>query len=427
MGVAGLSGCLDSLDPGEGEDGGDGEDGTDGDNDSDGGDGEDGDDELQPVGVEEGYEVRLGTLMATSGDLASVGRPIENGAVLPVAQLEGSMIEIDHQAEDTQTDPQAGISAAESLVNAGYPMVNGANASNVNLQVAQNVFIPNQVVGCSPSSTSPAVTTLEDDGFIFRTCPSDDLQGQVLASVANEDLAAETTSTLHLNDDYGQALSDTYVSEFEGEVLSEVSFEPEQPSYTSRLEEALGDDPDTLMLVGFPQSGIQLFRDYYSDFDTGVDILITDGLRDATLPGEVGNPLNNVIGTAPSASGPDRDAFDELFEDEYGSEPGVFTAQAYDSSAVMILANVAAGENDGGAIRDYMPAVANPDGEEVGPGNLEEAVEIVAGGDPVNYQGASSTVDFDENGDMRAVTFEVFEFVDDGVEVMDTIDFETDE
>jgi ABC-type branched-subunit amino acid transport system substrate-binding protein len=393
----------------------------------DGGDGDGGDmEETEDSGgsMSRDSPVRVGILMPETGDLASVGVPIRDGALLPAVQLEGETdFTIETQVADTQTDPQAGISAAQNLVNSGFPAVTGPASSGVNLQVTRQVFIPNQIVGCSPSSTSPNVTTLEDNDFIFRTPPSDALQGRVIAQVGADQLDASSAATMFVNNDYGQALSDSFASAFGGDVANAVSFEKEQPSYTSRLETALQSDPDMLVVIGYPASGIQLFRDYYNDFDTGVDIVVTDGLKDPNLPGEVGSDMSNVIGTAPTAAGPGRDFFTSLYEEEYGEEPGVFTSQAYDATAVLILANVAAGANDGAAIRDNMRVVANPEGEQYGPESLADAVAAVAAGEEINYVGASSPVDFDENGDMQAVTYEIFGFTGDGVETQDTIDF----
>jgi len=178
-----------------------------------------------------------------------------------------------------------------------------------------------------------------------------------------------------------------------------------------------------LVVIGYPESGVQIFRDYYSDFDTGVDVLVSDGLQDPDLPSDVGNDMANVTGTAPTAAGPGKDFFTQRFEEEYSNEPGVFTSQAYDASAALMLANLAAGENDGTAVRDNMRAVANPAGEEFGPSELADAVEAVAAGDDVNYVGASSSVDFDENGDITAGSYSVFEFSDDGVATTETIPF----
>ncbi len=184
--------------------------------------------------------------------------------------------------------------------------------------------------------------------------------------------------------------------------------------------------PDAVMVVGFPQSGIQLFRDFYSEFASqapDLDIIVPDGLIDGDLPGEVDNDMNNVIGTAPSAGGPGSEFFAEQYQSEYGEEPGVFTAQAYDAMAVEILAATAAGENDGAAIRDRVRTVANPGGDEFGPADLVEAVETVAAGDPVHYVGASSSVDFDVNGDIATAAYDIIDFQDGGLETLNTVEF----
>ncbi|ATW89620.1 amino acid/amide ABC transporter substrate-binding protein (HAAT family) [Halohasta litchfieldiae] len=187
-----------------------------------------------------------------------------------------------------------------------------------------------------------------------------------------------------------------------------------------------GSVPDAVMVVGFPQSGVQLFRDFYSEFasDTpDLDIVVPDGLMDSNLPGEVDNDMNNVIGTQPSAGGPGADFFTSEYQAAYGEEPGVFTAQAYDAMAINILATVAAGENTGSAIRDRIRTVANPGGEQFGPETLVDAVETVAGGDPVHYVGASSSADFDVNGDIVTAAYDVTDFQDGELSTLDTLEF----
>jgi ABC-type branched-subunit amino acid transport system substrate-binding protein len=168
--------------------------------------------------------------------------------------------------------------------------------------------------------------------------------------------------------------------------------------------------PDMLVVIGYPQSGIQLFRDYYSMTDGEHDVLVPDGLRDGAMPGQVGNDMANVIGTAPAAGGPNQEAFTTLFQDQYGAEPGVFTSQSYDSVALQILANAAAGENDGTSIRDQLRRIANPGGTEYGPQNFLDAVEAAANGEDINYQGASSATNFNQAGDPASAAYAIWEF-----------------
>jgi len=182
--------------------------------------------------------------------------------------------------------------------------------------------------------------------------------------------------------------------------------------------------PDLLNIIGYPESGIQIFRDYYGNFQPNHDIIVPDGLQDSSLPGEVGDPMEEVRGTAPGSSGPNEDAFNQLYQDQYDQASGVFNSHTYDAVAVCILANIAAGENDGQAVRDQMRRVANPEGEEYGPGAFVEAAEAVANGEDVNYQGASSSVNFDDVGDPADTAYDVWQFAGNEIEVLDTIEFE---
>ncbi|MFC7071385.1 ABC transporter substrate-binding protein [Halobaculum lipolyticum] len=425
-GVVGLAGCITQNESGGGGGGGGG-----------GGDTEDTESGMETTEDSSGSmrTVRHSVLMPLTGDLASLGGPIRDGGTLPVKQLRaaGDMpVSFDQTVEDTQTDPQAGIQAANALANAGYPTVTGPASSGVNLQVTQQVFIPNGMVGCSPSSTSPNVTTLDDNDLVFRTAPSDALQGQVMAQVADNELGNSSASVMYVNNDYGQALANSFAEAFEdnhsGTVQQQIAFEQEQSSYTSPLSTAMDNSPSMLVVIGYPASGIQIFRDFYANYNNDTDVLVTDGLVDPTLPDEVGNDMANVFATTPQATGPGQSEFQELYQDEYDRAPGVFNAHAYDASAVCLLANVVAGSNDGNAIKEEMRTVANPnDGMEVTPGNLAEGLRAAAEGESVYYQGASSSVDFDENGDMTAVTYAFLQYNTDmegNVEELSTIDFE---
>jgi len=415
-GVAGLAGCLGGGD-------GDGNDST------TSGDGNgDGTDDGGNSGGSTSRTLKQGILQPTTGGLGDLGVPIKDAAVLPKVLLEGETdFKLDFSVKDTQTDANAGQSAAQSLRNGGYPAVTGAASSEVTMAVAKNVFIPSGMVGCSPASTSPAITDLDDNDLIWRTPPTDALQGEVLAQVAKERHGASKAATMYVNNSYGQLLSESFASAFKntgGTISNQVSFQKARSSYTTRLQQALSNDPDAIVVIGYPESGKQLFRDFYSDFDTDVPILVTDGMRSSSLPSDVGNAMDNVTGTAPLAAGPGTEYFTEQFKSEYGSEPGVFTSQAFDATAVCLLANAAAGKNEGAAIAEQMRNVANPGGEEITPSNLADGLKKAAEGTEIQYKGASSAVDFDENGDLKAATYEYFGFKQGGgIETVDEIKF----
>jgi ABC-type branched-subunit amino acid transport system substrate-binding protein len=368
-----------------------------------------------------GQTIELGLLMGVTGELEQLGPPIRDAAELVPEQVNNADtdFEVDTQFEDTNTSPTQGVDGAEALVNAGYPMICGALGSEVTQQVAESTAVPNQVTMCSPASTSPDITDLNDDDFLFRTAATDALQGVVLAQIANEELGHDTASVLALNNAYGSGLSDGFATSFEndfgGTITEQVSFTAGQQSYTSQLQSALDGNPGTMLIIGYPESGVQIFRDFYSSFDrSDMDILVADGLQDSGLPDSVGEDMSNVRGTAPLGAGPGVEFFQEQFEDTYGEPPeGPFLRQSYDAAAVLVLAH-AASDGTGSGVRDNMRTVTEGEGEQITPETLVDGIEMAANGDDIVYEGVSGPVAFDENGDLASATYEYFQFTAEG-------------
>lgn len=409
-GIAGLAGCSSN---GDGGDGGDGS----------------GDGSSDSVNSR---EINIGTLLPASGQLAGTGSTMVDAADLAfsVVNDDSEYFSVNATFGDSQSTASDGISAANNLANAGVPAVVGGASTNVHVSASQQVFIPNGMCACSPSATAVTVSEIEDEELLFRTTPSDALQGRAMAQYATNELGAQSAAVIHVNDDYGSALSQSFIAAYEsagGSVQQEVSYETSASSYTSRISTAVQGGPDMLAVVGYPESGIQLLRDYYAQFGEDRDIMTVDGLNTARVPNEVGRSMDNVVGTAPLVDGPGQDTFSQLYKDAFDREPGPFNAQTFDAAAVLMLANAAAGENDGQAISEQMLSVANEGEMTVTPENLAAGVDAAAEGEDVVYEGASSTVQFNENGNLNAGAFEIWKYAPDterGIETVQTLELE---
>ncbi|ELY83514.1 ABC transporter substrate-binding protein [Natrinema altunense] len=389
-GLGGLAGCLSSV---PGLDSNDAESGTD-------------------VGGTD-RTLKLGIMQPLTGRLESLGKPMRNAAELPIKQVRDDVsLDIDSSVVDTETSPSAGVQSAFTLANEGYPMVNGPAAADVTLQATQQVLIPYRTVCCSPSATSPTITSLNDAGLVFRTALSDRLQALVLAQKAANDLGHDSAGILYENNDYGWQLAQAFTRSFQrthgGTVTSQVPLKGDSSSYDAAIERARTDDPDLLLVIGYPKTGGQVLTDLGADAPE--DILVTDGMQEGSLHDEIDYSLDGIRGTAPLVNGPGNQTFTELFKSKYDTEPGAFTPQSYDASAVLLLANAYAGQNDGQAIGSAMPVVTTGDGKEITPDNLAEGIELAAKGEAVTYQGASGSVNFDENGDVTDGVIQYWEF-----------------
>lgn len=365
--------------------------------------------------------IELGTLLPVSGEFGEIGQTIEDATRMAFEAVgEGSdALSVDVTYGDSQSKPEGAISGANNLANAGVPAIVGASTSANYLATAQEVFIPNDIVMCGPGPTAVSITHLEDDDLCFRTTPSDALQSRVMAQYADETLGVDSASVLAINDAFGQGLSDNFAATFEelgGTVHAQVAFESGQASYTSRISNAVEDDPGVLVLIAKGGStSIQILKDYYADFDEERPIVTSEAMRTARIPNEVGRPLENITGTAPLPTGPALDSFEQQYQDRYDRAPGPFNAAAFDAAAVITLANAAAGENAGAAIKQQMRPVANQadDATTVTAENLADGVEAAASGEAVDFSGASSPVEFDEHGDIKAATYGIWEYAPD--------------
>jgi branched-chain amino acid transport system substrate-binding protein len=354
-------------------------------------------------------EVKIGAVMSTTGALQVYGEAGLTGIQLAIDQINEAGGVLGQQvvlvAADDATNPQVGVDAAQRLVNVdGVVGIVGALSSGVTIPIATTVSAPAGVPQISNASTSPVISTLEDNGFLFRTTPHDALQGVVLAQVV-QDAGLERVAVIYVNNDYGQGLADAFSENFEGEVTASVAYEERQASYRGELSRAAQGDPQAVVMISYPGDGIPMIRQALEEgfFETFV---FTDGMKAAEVASAVGDALDGAFGTAPSAD-PDSEGaklFREAYEAVYGElPPQPFIDGAYDATMLLALAIEHAGSTEGAAIRDSLHAVANPPGEVVLPGEFAKAKELLEAGEEINYEGAAGPQDFDDVGDVPGV------------------------
>lgn len=355
--------------------------------------------------------LKIGLLLAYTGDLSDFGPIHENAARLAVKEINaaggvlGQPIQI--VTGDTGTDPSQGVSEATRLVNVeGVHAILGALASGVTLPVAESVTGPNKILQISQASTSPALTEANDNDFLFRTTISDAAQGVVLAQLAAEQ-GLTSVCTMYINNAYGQGLSEIFAENFEaagGTVTAQVPHESEQATYASELSQCTSAGPEALAALAYPESARVFLREAVEAGDVET-FLFCDGTKSVEQFNDLGwEPFDGMVGTAPSslelAAGT---AFEEAYTAEYGATPPLpFMREIYDAVYLVALAAEKAQSTDPTAIRDALRDIANDPGEVVNPGTegYKAALELLKAGEDINYEGAAGPVDMDENGDV---------------------------
>ncbi len=351
---------------------------------------------------------RIGGLLPLTGSLSAFGQASLIGVELAIREVNDAGGVLNGRLElvtaDTETNPQAGVMAAQSLTNIdGVSGIVGAMASSVTIPVAQSVAKFTGVSLISPSSTSPILSDLADDDFLFRTTPHDEIQGKLLAQLA-EDQGVETVAILFRNDDYGRSLAEIFSLNFDGIVTAIVGYEPGQPIYTAEIEQAaIGGISDTLVLISHLEEGIPILQksidgSYFKNF------IFADGMKANEVVQAIGQEyLETSFGTAPEGSDSENYAlYKNQYEIAYGEFPEdqPFVGNAYDAAILLALAIESAGSAEPSAVRNALRVVANPPGEIVRPSEFARAKELIAAGADINYEGAAGRQNFDNAGDV---------------------------
>lgn len=368
-------------------------------------------------------EVKLGFLGGFTGGIESLTPPIYDGAQLAVQQVNeqggilGGQTLVIPSADTTCSDASAASNAADRMVNTeNVTAIVGALCTGATIAAANNAAIPGGVVMVSPASTAPAVSELDDNGLVFRTVPSDAFQGELLAKLLL-DKGIDFVAVTYVNNDYGRGLSDAFSEAFVeggGTVADNLAHEDNRADYRSELGSLSASGADTLVVLAYADtSGQTVIRQAYeSGMFTqyvGADGMVGDSLVEA-IGADV---LEGMIATRPGSPDlPGTDIFNQAAEAAGFDPSAVFAAQAYDAAFLLALAIEQNGSAEREGLSEALRSVAMEPGEVILPGEWEKAVELIAAGTEINYEGASGTHEFDENGDVPGVVVEMV--VEDG-------------
>ena len=379
-------------------------------------------------------DVVVGTLFDHSGALKDWGPRHQNAADLVANQMAraGWTMQLVHR--DSQTAAEPAKSAARKLIEADKVVaIIGSASSGVIVPVAESVTCPADILMISPGATAPYITTLAQDkgrDVLFRTSPSDKLQGVVLGKLAAG--MYSTASIMYVNNPYGLGLARQFQTSFErrgglatmvphGEEVSESYVDELRNAFSRKYgtKPLLGGHLDVLGVFSYPEHAKIYVKEAIDVFECK-NFLFTDGSKSEELAAIIGpEKLEGMMGTSPGTTkGVSFDKFRTAYTSAYGELPtSPFIANAYDAAAVIGLAAYAVKAKGmpltSVAIKNQLRVVAKPPGTFIAPGEFKKAFALLDAGTDINYEGASGTVDFDENGDV-VTPIEIWKYTADG-------------
>ncbi|MEM8551801.1 MAG: ABC transporter substrate-binding protein, partial [Pseudomonadota bacterium] len=299
-------------------------------------------------------DIKMGVLLGFTGPVESLAPPIAAGAELAMSEVSESGALLDGvtvtpvRGDSTCIDAGAATAAAERIVTSdGVSAIVGAMCSGATTAVLQNVGLPNGVVMISPSATSPALSTIEDNGLFFRTAPSDARQGDVIAEMLSE-RGVTSAALTYTNNDYGKGLADAIAAAFEkagGTITINAAHEDGKGDYSAEVAALAAGGGDVLIVAGYlDQGGRGIIQ---ASLDTGAfdTFVLPDGMVGDSLIEAIGAGLDGSYGVVPGSNSDGSAIFAEM-AGAAGFEPSVYTGEAYDAAALMMLAMQASGSTD---------------------------------------------------------------------------------
>ncbi len=361
-------------------------------------------------GGESSGPLKIGSLLPETGNLAFLGPPEFAGVDLAVQEINdaggvlGNPIEhLRGDSGDTSTD--IAQQTVDAHIAAGVSAIVGAASSGVSLTVIDKITSAG-IVHFSPANTSPDLTTYADDGYYFRSAPSDTFQGAVLGQLMAND-GASNAVFLNLDDAYGNGLAKYGIAAFSG-TSTNIVYNPQAAEFSADVAKAKAANPDAIALIGFDETAKIIAEMIKQGVGPNkVPLYLVDGNLSAQaykdLPAGI---MKGVKATLPGVLA-SADLQAKLLEVDPALTDFSYAPESYD--AVMLSAHAAeqGGATDGATIRDNLQAVSAGGTKCY---TFAECKALIADGEDIDFDGVSGPIEFDSNGDPSVATMGIYQY-----------------
>lgn len=356
----------------------------------------------------------VGSLLPSSGRLAERGPGRERAVFMAIDEInsaggvDGRQLAV--VACDSGSDPDQASAAVTHLASHGVPVIIGAAASDVTIAAFSDAARAAKVAMISPSSTSVLITSLPDDGLLWRTAPSDASQGIAMAELISA-RGYQKVGLIHLDDAYGTSLRDvmqTVLCErlacsddevYVSRSYSVDNFSAALPGALVALEDL---DPDVVVAVGYVEdvtAFLQLMGS--STVLAGKPVILADGAKSTSLITDVSDQtlLYRLVGTNPA--NPDNRlsrTFTVNYRAKWAEEPTTFATHSYDAAYLVAYALAATqGTPTGPGIAEALKRLSDGDLVDVGASSFAQAASRLRSSAvaTIDFNGASGSLDFD--------------------------------
>lgn len=351
---------------------------------------------------------RLGSLCPVTGAGGPYGSGMQKAIEIAIAEVNalggagGRKLEL--FSEDGQTKPDAAVLAAKKLIEVNkVQAILGTWSSGVTLAVMPLT----DAAGVIQMNTSgaPAISTQDTKDLVWRFQATNDRFGAAFAVIA-EKRGWKRPATMAFNNASGIGNAEGFKRAWEkkgGKLVASVVYEPNRPSYRTELQQILAAKPDVIVTGSYVPDSTIILREWYQ---SGQDVkwILPGWAANPDLIKALGNEAVEGVISVDSVSNENAvsyKALDAAYMKAMGKpvSTNVYACMTYDMVVCLALAMEAAGPTATVAqVNAKIREVSNPEGTKVY--SFADGKKLLQEKKKINYEGASSKLDFDQYGDV---------------------------
>ena len=326
--------------------------------------------------------IKIGFIGPLTGDYANYGTLCKQAVEMAIDEINANGgingVEVKLYAEDSEGDSQKALAAMEKLSSSDKvcaivgPVLTGESFSVAERAQAEGIVM------ITPSASHKDITSVGD--YIFRTTPSDGLQGEVAGKYWYEVLGYRKLAVLYAKNDYSQGLYESMSEAFKadgGEIVAAATFMVGDKDFKTQLTNLKNTNAEAIYIPDYTAEMAQILE---QATQLGIDkpFLSSDGFLSEEIYTLAGQYTDGVVYTA-SAKIVESDknkVFKENYTAKYGVGPDSFASNAYDATYILASVIEKVG-TDRKAIKEGMKQVKD-------------------------FEGVNGIINFAENGDLVA-------------------------
>jgi branched-chain amino acid transport system substrate-binding protein len=315
-------------------------------------------DKLGCVTIKAGEPIRIASLLAISGDVATLGVDSNNGLKLAIDYLDGTFDAKDGQLlghsvtlqqEDDLCSKDGGQAGATKLAaDKTIVAVVGTSCSSSALGVADTILGDKGILLVSPSNTAAGLTDpASHNPFYLRTAQNDAIQAKVVADFVSKKLGFTKAATIHDQSPYAAGLTSgfkTFLEGVGGTVTDEEAITTGDTDFKPLLTSIAQTAPQLIYLPDFnPECGLIAKQAKDIPELANVKLMGSDGCNASTFFDQAGSAGNGFYLSSPIASpGASTNAlldqYNAAYKSQFGNPTASFNANAFDAFNIIAKA-----------------------------------------------------------------------------------------